>query len=215
MDKIDLTYDNQIKINQIRYLEGLYYSFKLLKYNYQTLYSECKEIQKQSERIMEALSRCWIIIDLVHRIREISQAIPELSQKEPKLKIFLKKTEITGYFRNYIQHLRNGLAAKEVIKSPVYGAISWVDSENEKKSYSAIIGQRFKGTEYSSCEYDSQNRCWVSKVVLNLNGFSYQFDLIYNQTMAFKEFLYNWIKERLKLEINDNAEIPIISILIR
>lgn len=200
-----------IKIKQIKCLEGLHYSFDLLQFNYNNLYEKCISIQSNPENLMSALTQCWFIADLVHRIREISQVIG-LSQADPNLKNFLNKTKIAEDYRHYIQHLRQELTKRDLNLFPVWGTLSWVDPVDSNNTYIAVVGSRIKNTKYPSCTYDTKNRKWVSKVCLSIDNISFDFDHIYEVTMTFKDFIIKWIKSNHDLEINKTPDIPILKV---
>ena len=66
-------------IRIVKCLDGLYYSFELLKHVYPDLHTTCSQIKKDPPALIHALWRCWSFVDLVHRVREIAQALPGLS----------------------------------------------------------------------------------------------------------------------------------------
>lgn len=194
--------ESNIKLKQIKCLEGLYYSFELLKVNYHNLYEKCVSIQSNPENLISAITQCWFIVDVVNRIREISQNIPRLSNKDTNLKIFLEKTNNAENYRHYIQHLRQELTKNDLNLFPVWGTISWVDPKDSNYSFFTVIGSGIKSTEYPSCTYDTRNGKWVSKVCLSMGNLSFEFDPIYDATIAFRDFIIKWFKDNHELEIS-------------
>lgn len=198
-------------LRNLKCLDGLHYSFELLNHAYSGLYKNCSLINEQQENLISALSKCWMIIDCVHRIREISQAIPGLSQKKPELKVFLQQTEIAENCRHYIQHLRNNLSGKDLDPYPVWGTLSWVDPSDNSISYAAVIGTQIPNMRICGCVYDTLEKKWVSKVSLSVQSVSFNFDPIYEAIVKFREFIIPWIMSNYKPGINVTPKIPIIS----
>ena len=206
--------EDNIYLRSLKCLDGLYYSFEMLDYSYSDLYELCIGIKEDSKKIIPALTKSWLFIDSVHRIREISQAIPGLSGKNKELKEFLKITEISEFYRNYIQHLRGELSKKDINTFPAWGNLAWVDPKDSTISYIAILGVQINKTGYASCVYDRIEKKWVSKVCLNIENKSYNFDPIYDACKKFKAFIIPWILSNNKVELNIKKEISIMTVSI-
>lgn len=202
-------------IRNVKCFDGLQYSFEMLCHSYNHLYESCTAINKDNRKLIPALTLCWSFIDSLHRIREISQAIPGLSKNNNELKLFLKKTNITTIYRNYIQHLRKELSNKEISKFPVWGSLSWVDADDSSFSHILIFGTQIQGTQYSGCVYDTHKNKWVSKVCLSVEGLAFNYDSIYQDTTSFMEFLLPWIKSNYKPGIVELKKLPIITVQIQ
>ena len=207
--------DINFRRKQIKCCEGLHYSFELLDINFTTLYDKCIGIPENTENNLFALTQGWFIVDLVHRIREISQTVPGLSHNEPKLKNFLRETKVAEDFRHYIQHLRAELTKSDLIQTPVWGTLSWIDPEDKNCSYIAITGSRLENTSYPGCTFDIIQNQWISRVCLCIGDFSFDFDLVYEATQIFKEFIYSWMKNSLGIEIKKNQKLPILKTFIQ
>ena len=198
-------------IRKVKCLDGLHFSFELLEYNYSGMHESCIAINNDQKNIIPALSKCWAFVDLVHRIREIAQALPGLSGKSEKLRNFLGETNVSEDFRHYIQHLRRELSKKDINNFPAWGTLSWVDSEDESVSHLVVIGAQIPGTTYSGCIYDRFENKWVSKVCLAVSGLSFNFDPIYEECMKFKKFILPWIHSTYEPGIKATEKSPIIT----
>ncbi len=198
-------------LRNLKCLDGLHYSFEMLDYNFSTLYESCYLINSEQKNLIPSLSKCWSIIDTIHRIREISQAIPGLSNKNKELVCFLRETNIAEEFRHYIQHLRSELSKKELDPFPVYGSLSWVDPNDENISHTAIIGTQIDGTSYPSAVYDRYKRKWVSKVTISVNDKSFNFDTVYEATIKFKSYIIPWMRSSYIGDVNVPSRVPIMS----
>ena len=201
-------------IRKIKCLDGLHYSFELLEHSYKSLYENCASIKTDPKYLIPALSQCWSFVDLVYRIREISQAIPGLSKRNRKLIEFLEITEIAESYRHYIQHLRAELSKKEPNPFPVWGSLSWVDPEDNNNSFLILSGAQIKGTNYTGCVYDRIECKWVSRVCLGVQNLSFNFDPIYEATIAFRDFIIPWVLSNYEPEIRITEKAPLFSVKI-
>ncbi len=177
----------------VKCLDGLYYSFELLGHSHAGLHDDCVGISTDRTKLIPALSKCWMFVDLVHRIREIAQAVPGLSGKNHELRSFLDATNIAESFRHYIQHLRGELSKTNIDPFPVWGTLSWVDAEDPTKSYTIINGASLPNTQYVSCVFDTHERKWVSTVTLAVANLSFNFDPIYADCCRFRDFIIPWV----------------------
>jgi len=198
-------------IRLIKILEALSFSFGVLKYNYNNLYNNCIDIPNSNENLIAALSSCWSIIDSVHRIREISQAIPGLSKKNNDLKIFLASTKKAEDFRHYFQHLRSELSKIPPNGFPVFGSLSWIDNEDITKCHTILLGAKVGKQSHYSCPFDTRNNRWATKVCLSINKTSFLFDPVFAVSKNFHKKIMSWIKDTFDKEIKVKTKIPILT----
>jgi hypothetical protein len=199
-------------IRIVKCLDGLHYSFEILEYIYTSLHEVRSRVQVDHSSLIPALWRCWSFVDVVHRIREVAQALPGLSKKDKELVAFLDAPALAEEFRHSIQHLRSELSKKDVNPFPVWGSLAWVDPTNPARSYLVVIGARINGTSYTGCVFDMVERKWVSKVCLGVSGKSFNFDPIYEACLRFRDFVVPWALSTYKPDIQMTAELPIITI---
>jgi hypothetical protein len=198
-------------IRIVKCLDGLHYSFEILEHIYSSLHEVCSQVKAEHSSLIPALWRCWSFVDVVHRIREIAQALPGLSKKNKELVAFLDATSLAEEFRHYIQHLRSELSKKDVNPFPVWGSLAWIDPDNPACSYLVVIGARISGTSYTGCVFDTVQGKWVSKVCLGVAGKSFNFDPIYEACLRFREFVVPWALSAYKPGIRTTTELPIIA----
>jgi hypothetical protein len=201
--------DSREDPRKIKCFDGLCFAFDILEYNYQGLHNACSIIKDNKKNLIPALSRCWSIIDQLHRIREISQAIPSLSHKNCQLVEFLEATQVAELCRHYIQHLRSELLEQPLAPFPVWGALSWVDHMDATKAHTVIMGTQLEGIQYASCVYDSFEKKWVSTVTLGVRGISVNFDQLYEEASKFRGFILSWIFKTYHKEIKITEVLPI------
>lgn len=212
----NLSLSNEQKFKLIRFIDGMNYTFILLDYSYSLLYESCLLIEKEKSNIAAALSHCWQIIDMTHRIREMCQNIPRLSKNDPNVKVFLQNTEPAEKFRHYVQHLRNELAKSNYDKFPVFGSLSWIDDKKPTKFYIAIIGTQLEGIANHGLVYDRLKKEFISKVALSVKNMTYNFDLIYKFTINFKSFIFAYFENLIpSLAITQRNNIQIIPLEVK
>jgi hypothetical protein len=129
----------------VKCLDGLHYSFEILEHLNKSLYEECCRINSDPSSVIPAIWRCWSFVDVVHRIREIAQSIPGLSNRTHELVSFLADTAVAEDCRHYIQHLRSELLRKDTPPFPVWGSLAWVDPKDATSSYIAVMGAQIEG----------------------------------------------------------------------
>ncbi|TAL69988.1 MAG: hypothetical protein EPN82_05060 [Bacteroidetes bacterium] len=206
---MDIQIKDKIDTKKSKCLEGIIFSYEMVKNINSKLYTLCCGINEDKTKIYEALMLCWSFIDSVHRIREILQAFPQLNQKDRKLISFLEGTKITETYRNYIQHLRLELNKNEFVDFPVWGSLSWVDKNNNGKCYKVIIGTNINNVKFSSCAFDRFERKYVSNVSLSMNNLSYNFDIIFNYLKDYYVHFIKWLESNNQ-RISETLINPII-----
>lgn len=202
-----------LDVRKIRCLDGLHYSFQMLRHYHAGLWETCCEIPSANSKIIPALASAWGFIDALHRIREIAQAVPGLSAKHPEMQAFLSASGLADDYRHYIHHLRSELANDPpTISFPVWGTLSWVDPANPTRSHMTILGTQIEGANYTGCPFDTVEKKWVSKVCLGLNGKSFNFDPIFLAAVKFEAFILPFINEKASEHAGFQEELPLISV---
>ena len=201
-----------LDVRKIRCLDGLHYSFQMLRHYYTGLWETCCEIPGTNSKIIPALASAWGFIDALYRIREIAQSVPGLSAKHPDMQAFLSASGLAEDYRHYIHHLRGELANDLPANSfPVWGTLSWVDPANPTRSHMTILGTQIEGTNYTGCPFDAVEKKWVSKVCLGLNGKSFNFDPIFLSAVRFEAFVLPFLNEKASGHAGFQEDLPLIS----
>jgi len=201
-----------LDIRKVRCLDGLHYSFQLVKHYYAGLWETCCKIPTDHSEAIPALAACWGFIDALHRIREIAQSIPGLSAKHQEMRSFLGATSLCEDYRHYIQHLREELAKNPPNTFPVWGALSWVDESNNHRAHTAMLGAQVEGIQYTGCVYDTWEKRWVSKVCLGVGGTSFNFDPVFESVIRFEHFVIHHLRESVSEEVRLHDKLPILSV---
>jgi hypothetical protein len=183
----------------------------MLQHMHADLHTVCSSLKSNSDSMPLAFWQCWSFVDTVHRIREVAQAIPGLSGKNPELRTFLESTAVAEEFRHYIQHLRNSLTKSPGNTFPVWGSLSWVDPIDPQLTHTALAGAQVGEIQYAGCVYDTLERRWVSKVTLSIESKSFNFDPIFGACNRFKNFVTPWLLSTYTPGINLLETLPIFS----
>jgi len=201
-----------LDLRKTRCLDGLHYSFEILKYYYVGLHDSCCKITADNSNVIPALASCWGFVDALHRIREIALSTPGVNARNQEMRAFLGATELAEEFRHYIQHLRGELSHNPPNTFPVWGTLAWVDRNNNKRTYIAILGAQIQGTNNSGCVYDTVKKEWVSMVCLGVNQKSFNFDLIYKASLRFQDYIIPHLVESASDEVTFHEKLPIITV---
>lgn len=195
----------------VRCLNGLTLSFAMLQHMHADLHLVCASLTSNKGSLPLAFWRCWSFVDIVHRIREVSQAVPGLSAKNSDLRIFLDATAIAEKFRHYIQHLRSQLAKSPGNTFPVWGSLSWVDPVDSLLTHTALAGAQVGEIQYAGCVFDTHERRWVSKVALSVESNSFNFDPIFEACNRFRDFVIPWVLSTYTPGVLLQEDLPIFS----
>jgi hypothetical protein len=186
-------------------------SFAMLEQIHADLHATCAAIRADKRNLSLAFWRCWSFVDAVHRVREVTQAVPGLSKETTEVRNFLDSTSIAEGFRHYVQHLRSELSKSPGNTFPVWGSLSWVDPSDPWLTHTALAGAQIGQTEYAGCIFDTVERRWVSKVSLSVGGSSFNFDLIFSECMKFQAFVIPWLLAKYSPGITLREDLPLIS----
>src|SRR4051794_19349083 len=88
-------------IRLVKCLDGLHFSFEMLEQANDGLYETCVRVKTDPAALAPALWRCWSLVDVVHRLRELAEAVPGLSKRNPDLVTFLGVTHVAEECRHY------------------------------------------------------------------------------------------------------------------
>lgn len=201
-----------LDIRKIRCLDGLHYSFQLLRHFQSGLWESCCKIPEDNSQVVSALAACWGFIDALHRIREISLSVPGLSAKHPEMRAFLSASSLAEDYRHYIQHLRQELAKQPPNSFPVWGSLSWVDPVIPNRAHTAILGAQIQGTNFTGCVYDTVEGQWASKVCLGIDQQSFNFDTIFLAAIRFEDFILLELTRSAPAEVRFHDKLPIVSV---
>jgi hypothetical protein len=198
---------------KVRCLDGLHYSFLMLRHHYEGLWETCCAIPGRHSSLISALASAWGFIDAVYRIREIAQSVPGLSTRQAEMQVFLAATALAEDCIHYLHHLRGELANDYPGNaSPVWGTLSWVDPDNPLESHMAVLGTQVEGPHYTGCSFDTGEKKWGSKVCLGLNGKSFNFDPVFISAVEFESFVLPFLGAKPTGRLESDEALPLVSL---
>ena len=178
----------------LRTLDALEISFAIFDSQHQALYPKCLDLLTNPKNVAFAFDVAWSIVDTVHRIREVAQAVPGLNTKRLEVRRFLTATALAETLRHYIQHLRNELLKQPENPYPVWGSLAWADATEPMMTHTVLSGASRKGLWHPSGTYDLAKGGWGSRVTLTVGTHAFEFDPIAVAVHQFADFIVPWIR---------------------
>ncbi|HSY09739.1 MAG TPA: hypothetical protein VK840_02380, partial [Candidatus Dormibacteraeota bacterium] len=145
------------------YLDGLRYSFQMANLVSRRIRETLDEIAQNhpdkytEDQITSGLLDAWTLIDICHRVRELVQQTPKLSQNLTGIQIFLRGTAQIENLRHYVQHLRSGIPNIPVQSNPLWGVLSWTPTDNKTVCYTIFSGNLVGGVYGNTPTLDTHN----------------------------------------------------------
>jgi hypothetical protein len=183
------------------HLDGLKYSFQMASLVSKRIRETLDGIAKDhpdkytEEQITSGLLDAWTLIDVCHRTREIIQGMPGLSRKLAGIQIFLRETEQIENLRNYIQHFRNGISNIPLESNPLWGALSWTPTNDNKCSFLIISGNLVGGVTARSLTYDTRNSQFLGELKLLANGIDIDLIAVSEHLNKLKACISEWLDQ--------------------
>ena len=143
---------------QSTFLDGLRLSVEMCDVAYERLSCQLWESTSNSEEVVSiargiaaaVMLDVWSIVDSVHRIRSILDAMPGFKKSGPTYQLFVRATDRVTALRNTVQHFREELATMAEQATPVWGVLSWMavikPDGTEVRSYVLDPGRTQSGT---------------------------------------------------------------------
>jgi len=104
--------------------------------------------------IASAYSDAWALVDILHRVRDLSEQTHLLSAKDPPVQVFIRTTEPVKALRNHVQHFRSGIRHLPAKSEPLFGTLTWVSSENSQRCFSILSGSLAADLNSAGSVYD-------------------------------------------------------------
>jgi hypothetical protein len=135
-----------INYRQRLFFEGIRFSIEMADLAHSRLRGTLPQItfmrdpSPDNPVIVSAMLDAWAIVDSLHRLRGLIEAMPGLKgkKKSPKIRSLMEATANVGALRNTVQHLGTEIHAAFDDKSwTVFGTLSWGVVEPEKNQITA------------------------------------------------------------------------------
>ena len=185
------------------YLDGLRYSFQmanLVSHRFRNTLDDIARYHSKNEyteeQITSGLLDAWTLVDICHRVRELVQQTPGLSQKLPDIQIFLRGTEQIKNLRHYVQHLRSGIPNIPIQSNPLWGVLSWTPTNDKAVCYTIFSGNLVGGVSGNSLSFDAQKFQFVAEVKLLADGIEIDLNSISEKLSKLKICISDWIDKQ-------------------
>ena len=160
-------------VRSVLFLDGIRYSIEIIDLAQRRLARTLTGFATEdsggvSARIVEAMSDAWLIVDSVHRLRELIRQCPGIKQREPEVQLFLRGSARAEELRHYVQHLRTEIGSFISHRRPLWGTLSWssVSPEGLPETHTIVPGTYYDGLWATSGTFDRERGRFVERVVL-------------------------------------------------
>ena len=143
---------------------------------------------------LTAISAAWNIVDTVHRLRGLVRQIPELSQRDPEVQLFIHSTSLIEDFRNIYQHLNVSIPRIEGKTNPVMGVLSWITND-PMKSITIFVGTSTPDTEFHTVTFDRLKREFVQRFLFSVGNKDIDLDEIHSSCKKLRKFFEAWLTQ--------------------
>lgn len=120
------------------YLEGLFYAFEMESIVLKRLKGGLQRLQRRFQTktslhpaTVYPLLDAWSYVDVIHRLRELLRQVPKLKTRDAAVRSFLDETASADHLGRYVQHMRRQTGTTPGPAGPLWGALSWVDSDGD------------------------------------------------------------------------------------
>jgi hypothetical protein len=183
------------------YLDGLRYLFQMANLVSRRIRETLDEIARNhpdkytEEQITSGLLDAWTLVDICHRVRELVQQTPKLSQNLTGIQIFLRGTEQIENLRHYVQHLRSGIPNIPVQSNPLWGVLSWTPTDNKTVCYTIFSGNLVGVVYGNTLTLDTHNLQFTAEMKLLANGIEIDLNSILEQLKKVKICISEWLEQ--------------------
>jgi hypothetical protein len=183
------------------YLDGLRYSFQMANLVSRRIRVTLDEIARNypdnytEEQITSGLLDAWAMIDICHRVRELVQQTPRLSQNLPGIQIFLRGTEQVKNLRHYVQHLRSGIPNIPVQSNPLWGVLSWTPTNEKTACFTIFSGNLVGGVYGNTLTLNTHNLQFTGETKLLADDIEIDLNSILEHLKKVKTCISEWLEQ--------------------
>lgn len=188
----------------VLYLDGIRYSMHMFDIaserfaaTVQRLTDKQHEAGALARSIAEAFADAWLLVDVVHRLRELVQQLPGLKQKQPAVQLFLRRTAPIENLRHFVQHLRTGIHTHVQTGQPLWGTLSWTRNNpitGDPENITIAPGTFFDGAIVPMCTFDTLEFRFVQRVKLQVGTLAVDLAVIDDQVTEFGSWYTEWFR---------------------
>jgi hypothetical protein len=188
----------------VLFLDGIRYSFEIFELASNRLATTLHTLGNHGEGakglgplIVEATSDAWVMIDAIHRLRELLKQTPRLKKNEPELQLFLRRTQAIEDLRHFFQHFRSEIDSFSERGTPLWGTVSWVMADRDSglpTNHLILPGTFFQGVCGMGCTFDSQEGRFVQRVVLHAGTKAVELADLNDNVERFAKWYVGWFE---------------------
>lgn len=201
----------------VLYFDGIRYSLHVFDLAAARLASTLLLLSREQEdksavadRIALAISDAWMLIDSIHRLRELVQQVPKLRKNLPELQLFLRRTRVVEDLRHFFQHFRTEIDAFVSQAMPLWGTLTWAYTEpetGEQRNYTIAPGTFFAGATIPMCTFDSREWRYVERVLLQAGSMKVDLATLLEQVAEFAAWYTEWFRAKYPDEDHHAADV--------
>lgn len=143
--------------------------------------------------VVQLLGHLWALIDTIHRLRELVQQAPGIKKKSRHIQRFLRRTSRIDVLRNHVQHLRTEMRSIPTPAPPVWGAVSWVSTEDPHLCFVLFAGTAHPDTSTFSCSYDTWRGEFVQRFIISISGQTVDVEAVGYAVAEVRPVLDEWL----------------------
>ena len=189
---------NDIPVTTVFFLDGCRYAIEMTDLAFRRLEATIAAFDSRPDalgpQIVCAISDAWVIVDSVHRLRELVQHFPGLKKREPEVQIFLRSTKELDDLRNFVQHFRTEITRFAERRMPLWGTLSWSHADGEPTTHTIIPGTFYSDVGVASCVFDSQEGRFTEQMVLHAGPRRVELVEVFTAVKRFFAWFEEWCK---------------------
>ena len=183
------------------YLEGLFYAFEMESIVLKRLKGGLQRLQRRFQTktslhpaTVYPLLDAWSYVDVIHRLRELLRQVPKLKTRDAAVKSFLDETASADHLRRYVQHMRRQTGTTPGPAGPLWGALSWVDSDGGTEvCHVEASGTQRTGIRAWACPYDREESRFRTKLVLVADNLTFDIEAAHQAVQGLRRFMDAWV----------------------
>jgi hypothetical protein len=147
------------------------------------------------------MADAWLMIDAVHRLRQLLLQLPGLRQKERELQVFFRNTETVENLRKFVQHFSSGIESFVAVKTPLWGILSWTEVWEDGVGVNFIIipGTGFYELHAAGTPINVQTGEYAERIALGAGG-EHRVDLarLFERVAVLARWFDRWYKDHFE-----------------
>lgn len=145
-----------------------------------------------TEEVTLVVADLWSVVDSAHRVRQLVERIPIISRRDSYVRYFMDRTAPVEEMRHYVQHLAKEVGKSEDTSTPLWGAISWISSDDPTKYFTLLTGSHHLKCTLPGLVFDRFESRFVRQVELTAGKTSVDLADIVSNVKEMNDKLHHW-----------------------